>query len=85
VEVAAGVGYSLGMAERGERIVEQVEAHKEHVGLPRLQGGRCVTMQAAPRGRRANLVCYVWVAMVSKAHAGLACASVRDHAHAAEG
>jgi hypothetical protein len=67
------------MAERGEQ-----QAHKEHVGVPRLQGGRRVTLQTAPRGRRANLVRCVWVATVSEVRAGLACAPIRDHAHAAE-
>lgn len=82
--VAARVGCSLGIAERGEQNVEQAEAHKEHAGPPPLQGGRCVTLQTAPHGRRANLVCCVRVAMVPEARAGLACASVHDPAHGAE-
>lgn len=81
MRVAAAVEVScfLGMAERGEQ-----QAHKEHVGVPRLQGGWCAMPQRATSGRRANLVCCVWMAMVSEVRAALACASIRDHAHAAE-
>ena len=77
--VVAGVGCSLGMAERDEQNAEQV--HMEYVEALRLQGGQCVTLKMVPRGRREKLVRCVWMAM---ARAGLACLPVRDHAHAVE-
>ena len=83
VEVAAGeVGCSNKTAERNEQNVAQV--HNEHVGRPRLEGGRCVTLQTVPRDQYANLVRCLWMEMVSEARAGLACLSFRDHAHAVE-
>lgn len=60
------------------------QAHKGHVGPPRLQGGRCVTLQMVPREQCANLVRCVRMEMVPEARAGLACPSIRDHAHAVE-
>ncbi|KAH9013187.1 hypothetical protein EDB83DRAFT_2444240 [Lactarius deliciosus] len=62
--VVVAAGCSLVLAETGERIVVQVKVRRVHVGLPRLQGGWCVTLQTTPRGR-----CCVWM---SKLRAELA-------------